>query len=111
MRAYGRIGDNAVGRQLTSLLIKAVVADADQEHEIERRPVPHEPLRIGRISLQFLAAEFQILDSSGLVLLRPTEKNEMIAGLRPFCCLVWLIVRAAEMFNKGERANAAPSIA
>src|ERR1700677_815065 len=94
MRAYGRIGDNAVGGQLTSLLIKAVVADADQEHEIERRPVPHEPLRIGRISLQFLAAEFQILDSSGLVLLRPTEKNEMIAGLRPFCCLVWLIVRA-----------------
>src|ERR1700751_705398 len=94
MRAYGRIGDNTVGRQLPSLLIKTVVADAHQEHEIERRPVPHEPFWVGRIGLRLLAAEFQILDSSGLVLLRPTEKDEMIAGLRPFCWLVWFIVRA-----------------
>ena len=62
MCAYGRIGDNAVGSQLPSLLIKTVVADARQDHEIERRPVPHEPLGIGRIGLQLLAAEFQILD-------------------------------------------------
>ena len=62
MCAYGRIGDNAVGSQLPSLLIKTVVADARQEHEVERRPVPHEPLRIGRIGLQLLAAEFQILE-------------------------------------------------
>src|ERR1700759_1547210 len=94
MRAYGGMGDNPVGRQLPSLLIKTVVADARQEHEVERRPVPYEPLRIGRIGLQLLAAEFQILDSGGLVLLWPTEKDEMITGLRPFFCLVWLIVRA-----------------
>jgi len=94
MRAYGRIGDNAIGGQLAGLLVKTVNADADQEQEIERRPVAHEPLRVGRIGLHLLAVEFQILDSSGLVLFRPTEKNKMIAGLRPFFRLVWLIVRA-----------------
>ena len=43
MRAYGRIGDNAIGRQLAGLLVKTVVADADQEQEIERRPVAQSP--------------------------------------------------------------------
>src|SRR5580692_5882521 len=105
MRAYGRIGDNALGRQLTSLLIKSVVADARQEHEIERRAVAHKPLRIGRIGLQLLAAEFQILDSSRLVLLRPTEKDEMIAGLRPLGCLVWLIFCARPDVQQGREGK------
>ena len=38
MRAYGRIGDNAIGRQLTSLLIKTVVADAAKSTRLSGVP-------------------------------------------------------------------------
>ena len=62
MSAYGRIGDNAFGRELARLLVKTVVADADQEHQIERRAVAHKPFWVGWIGLQLLAAEFQILE-------------------------------------------------
>jgi hypothetical protein len=52
-----------------------------------------------------LAAEFQILDSSGLVLLGPTEKDEMIAALRPFFCLVWLIFCARRDVQQGTESK------
>ena len=75
MRAYRGIGDNAVGRQLASLLVKAVVADAHQEHEIERSAVAHKAFWIGRIGLHLRAAKLQIFGSSGLALLGPVRKT------------------------------------
>ena len=93
-------------------MIEAVIADAHQHHEIERRAVAHDAFRIRRVGLRLRTPELQIVASCGLALLGSGEKNETIARLRSRGCrIVRLVLPHAGKDAQGIRAVAAPNMA